>query len=80
MEALFPDANPLALDLLGKMMEFDQNRRLTVDGALSHPYLMELHSKAKVRTEARCVCSATRCGDPGRLCPWQRDMWCNCCP
>ena len=57
MEALFPDANPLALDLLGKMMEFDQNRRLTVDGALSHPYLMELHSKAKVRTEARCACN-----------------------
>ena len=48
MEALFPDANPLALDLLGKMMEFDQARRLTVDGALSHPYLLELHSKAKV--------------------------------
>ena len=48
MEALFPDANPLALDLLGKMLEFDQNRRLSVDGALSHPYLLELHSKAKV--------------------------------
>jgi hypothetical protein len=48
MEALFPDANPLALDLLGKMMEFDQARRISVDGALSHPYLMELHSKAKV--------------------------------
>jgi serine/threonine protein kinase len=48
METLFPDANPLALDLLGKMMEFDQERRIGVDGALSHPYLMELHSKAKV--------------------------------
>lgn len=47
METLFPDANPLALDLLGKMMEFDQERRIGVDGALSHPYLMELHSKAK---------------------------------
>lgn len=50
METLFPDANPLALDLLGKMMEFDQERRIGVDGALSHPYLLELHSKAKVRT------------------------------
>ena len=57
MEALFPDANPLALDLLGKMMEFDQNRRISVDGALSHPYLMELHSKAKVRLAACFWCS-----------------------
>jgi serine/threonine protein kinase len=47
MEALFPDANPLALDLLGRMMQFDQARRITVDAALEHPYLVELHSKAK---------------------------------
>ncbi len=52
MSSLFPDASPLALDLLGKLMEFDQERRITVDEALSHPYLMELHSKATVCTFA----------------------------
>lgn len=47
MEALFPDANPLALDLLGRMLQFDQLKRMSVDEALDHPYLTELHSKAK---------------------------------
>lgn len=47
MEALFPDANPLALDLLGRMLEFDQTKRISVEAALEHPYLTELHSKAK---------------------------------
>ncbi|KAL9647996.1 hypothetical protein ABK040_016687 [Willaertia magna] len=36
---LFPHANPLAIDLLDKMLEFDPLKRITVDEALKHPYL-----------------------------------------
>ena len=36
---LFPDANPLALDLLEKCLTFNPKRRIEVDEALAHPYL-----------------------------------------
>ncbi|KAL5792344.1 hypothetical protein ACOSP7_000938 [Xanthoceras sorbifolium] len=39
----FPNVSPGAVDLLEKMLVFDPNRRITVDGALSHPYLGPLH-------------------------------------
>ncbi|KAG8375006.1 hypothetical protein BUALT_Bualt10G0054600 [Buddleja alternifolia] len=35
--------SPLALDLLGKMLVFDPDQRITVDDALCHPYLSSLH-------------------------------------
>lgn len=41
--ARFPSISPLALDLLGKMLVFDPNQRITVDEALCHPYLSTLH-------------------------------------
>ncbi|GMP43596.1 hypothetical protein CsSME_00012899 [Camellia sinensis var. sinensis] len=41
--ARFPNMSPAAVDLLEKMLVFDPNRRITVDGALSHPYLAPLH-------------------------------------
>ncbi|KAI3453751.1 hypothetical protein Pfo_010414 [Paulownia fortunei] len=41
--ARFPNMSPLALDLLGKMLVFDPNQRITVDEALCHPYLSTLH-------------------------------------
>ncbi len=34
-----PNTNPLALDLLEKMLKFNPADRLTVEDALSHPYL-----------------------------------------
>ena len=40
---LFPDASPLALDLLSKMLTFNQNKRISVEQALCHPYLANLH-------------------------------------
>lgn len=43
---MFPGASPLALDLLSKMLVFDQHSRISVDDALRHPYLRELHGKA----------------------------------
>jgi len=42
----FPrDTSPTALDLLGKMLVFDPVERLTVERALEHPYLSELHGQ-----------------------------------
>lgn len=40
---LFPSANPLALDLLDKLLQFDPSKRLTVTEALAHPYLADYH-------------------------------------
>ena len=42
-ERMFPDANPIALDLLKKCFEFDPDKRITVEEALQHPYLSALH-------------------------------------
>jgi len=43
---VFPGANPQALDLLDKMLQFDPRRRITVEEALAHPYLEQLHDLA----------------------------------
>lgn len=40
---VIPDASPVALDLLNKLLVFDPDKRLTVTQALKHPYLSELH-------------------------------------
>jgi len=42
--ALYPNANPLAIDLLQKMLVFDPRRRITASQALEHPYLQALHN------------------------------------
>uniref|UniRef100_A0A7N0V0B9 Mitogen-activated protein kinase n=1 Tax=Kalanchoe fedtschenkoi TaxID=63787 RepID=A0A7N0V0B9_KALFE len=39
----FQNMSPGAIDLLDKMLVFDPNKRMTVDEALSHPYLAPLH-------------------------------------
>lgn len=38
LDILFPDASPLALDLLRKMLTFNPNNRFTVEECLAHPY------------------------------------------
>ncbi|KAH6825030.1 MAP kinase 4 [Perilla frutescens var. hirtella] len=43
LAARFPNMSPLALDLLGKMLVFDPDQRITVDDALCHPYISTLH-------------------------------------
>jgi serine/threonine protein kinase len=43
---LFPGANPQALDLLKKMLCFNPRKRCSVDEALAHPYLSELHRES----------------------------------
>lgn len=42
-ESVFKDANPQALDLLKKLLEFNPEKRCTVEEALDHPYLAALH-------------------------------------
>ena len=37
-EEKFPNANPLALDLLKKMLKFSPSERISVYDAISHPY------------------------------------------
>jgi mitogen-activated protein kinase 1/3 len=41
--SLFPNANPVALDLLGKMLTFNPRKRYNVDQCISHPYFEGLH-------------------------------------
>jgi len=38
---IFQGANPMAIDLLEKMLELDSENRITGEGALSHPYLSQ---------------------------------------
>eukprot|EP00362_Geleiidae_sp_MMETSP1317_P001019 CAMPEP_0201282228 /NCGR_PEP_ID=MMETSP1317-20130820/5088_1 /ASSEMBLY_ACC=CAM_ASM_000770 /TAXON_ID=187299 /ORGANISM="Undescribed Undescribed, Strain Undescribed" /LENGTH=92 /DNA_ID=CAMNT_0047594281 /DNA_START=841 /DNA_END=1119 /DNA_ORIENTATION=+ len=41
---LFNKANPVALDLLNKMLVFNPDKRWTVEQSLAHPYFEGLHS------------------------------------
>ncbi|CAD6568431.1 MAG: Mitogen-activated protein kinase [Cyphobasidiales sp. Tagirdzhanova-0007] len=43
---LYPKANPLALDLLTKLLSFDPSKRITCREALRHPYLSIWHDSA----------------------------------
>lgn len=36
-------SNPDAIDLVKKMLMFDPEKRITIEGALSHPYMKNLH-------------------------------------
>ncbi|KAJ1378875.1 Serine/threonine-protein kinase, active site [Sesbania bispinosa] len=40
---LYPNAHPLAIDLLAKMLVFDPTKRITVNEALQHPYMAPLY-------------------------------------
>ncbi|CAN6643567.1 mitogen-activated protein kinase Fus3p [Trichomonascus vanleenenianus] len=49
---LFPNANPLAVDLLEKMLTFNPAKRITVEEALQHPYLEAYHDAEDEPTAA----------------------------
>ncbi|KRX09319.1 Protein kinase-like domain [Pseudocohnilembus persalinus] len=44
LTTLFPEANPVGLDLLEKMLTFNPNHRYTIEQCLQHPYFEELHN------------------------------------
>lgn len=43
LRQVFPNAAPVALDLLAKMMKFDPLERISVTDALAHPFLSQYH-------------------------------------
>jgi serine/threonine protein kinase len=43
LDILLPKASPTAIDLLKKIMVFNPQKRITVEEALKHPYLADLH-------------------------------------
>ncbi|RLN92089.1 hypothetical protein BBJ28_00015651, partial [Nothophytophthora sp. Chile5] len=45
----FPDANPLAVDLLSQMLKFNPDERISVVQALAHPYLAQLQNPVRLR-------------------------------
>ncbi len=38
LQSMYPQANPLSLDLLTKMLAFNPNKRYTAEECLNHPY------------------------------------------
>ncbi|KAJ6814056.1 mitogen-activated protein kinase 4-like [Iris pallida] len=41
--SLYPRANPLAVDIIQKMLVFDPSKRISVTEALQHPYMSPLY-------------------------------------
>ena len=39
VRSVYPGANPLALDLISKLLDFNPSTRMTADEALRHPYI-----------------------------------------
>jgi serine/threonine protein kinase len=71
----FPEADPLALDLLDKMLQFDPRKRIDVQAALKHPWLAQLHDEAAEPSAP---------GEPGTaaVCTWTQEGWvttAGCC-
>ncbi len=45
LKNIFKNASNQALDLLSKLLEFNPQKRITIDDALAHPYLESFHVK-----------------------------------
>ena len=51
LEAAFPNANSLAIDLLKGLLQFHPEKRLTAKQAIAHPFLAELRDETAESTE-----------------------------
>ncbi|PWN48461.1 putative MAP kinase Kpp2 [Violaceomyces palustris] len=49
---MFPNANPLAIDLMEQCLTFSPRKRITVEAALAHPYLEPYHDPEDEPTAA----------------------------
>jgi p38 MAP kinase len=49
---VFRGANPMAIDLLEKMLELDSDKRITAEQALAHPYLEKYSDPSDEPTSA----------------------------
>ncbi|CEO96945.1 Mitogen-activated protein kinase [Plasmodiophora brassicae] len=54
-EDLFPGANPLALDLIDRLLQFNPNKRLSARQAIMHPYLGEFQGSEDEMTLDRVI-------------------------
>ena len=46
LEDLIPGADPMAMDLLKRLLQFNPIKRITADEALRHPYVRRFHNPA----------------------------------
>lgn len=62
--SLYSDSNPLALDLLSKMLTFNPNKRYTVEQCIAHPYFEGKISFFKIFLDLHNPEDEPICGEP----------------
>jgi serine/threonine protein kinase len=61
MKKVFPDADPVALNLLEQLLCFDPTKRISCEGALGHSYL-EVWNDPDDQKECETVCADIHAG------------------